>query len=173
MLRLACNELMNEMPTRRLMGEKDGDCKSPVPLTCVCAKPVTTSGMGSHPLLGRQVQSGPGRTIPKGVAGPTNTRPRPSLPMRGSTYCVKSSAIRREQTVRSRQRVRRCFIEVRGTRCEVRPMFIEVRGARCEVRPMLIEVRGTTDAYRGARYEVRGTTDAHRRYEGARYLLHC
>jgi hypothetical protein len=58
----------------------------PVPLTCVCEKPLTASGMGAQPALGNTPQSGPGFTIPKGMAGPGNVRPTPSLPMRGSTY---------------------------------------------------------------------------------------
>ena len=62
-------------------------CPPPVPLTCVCEKPVTTSGIGAQPALGSTVQSGPGLHIPKGIDGPGNVRPTPTLPMRGSTYC--------------------------------------------------------------------------------------
>lgn len=62
-------------------------CPPPVPLTCVCEKPVTTSGIGAQPALGFTVQSGPGLHMPKGIDGPGKVRPTPSLPIRGSTYC--------------------------------------------------------------------------------------
>jgi hypothetical protein len=56
-----------------------------VPLTWVCEKPVTTSGIGAQPALGLTVQSGPGLHMPKGMEGPGNVLPTPSLPIRGST----------------------------------------------------------------------------------------
>ncbi len=65
-------------------------CPPPVPLTCVCEKPLTASGMGAQPALGIERQSGPGFTMPKGMDGPMNVRPNPSLPMRGSTWPHRS-----------------------------------------------------------------------------------
>ena len=61
-------------------------CPPPVPLTWVCEKPFTASGIGAQPALGIDTPSGPGFTIPKGAHGPIKVRPTPTLPMRGSTY---------------------------------------------------------------------------------------
>ena len=74
-------------------------CPPPVPLTWVCEKPVTTSGIGAHPALGFTVQSGPGLHRPKGIDGPGKVRPTPSLPMRGSTYCHTCAIMATEATV--------------------------------------------------------------------------
>ena len=67
-------------------------CPPPVPLTWVCEKPSTGIGIGAQPALGwfddrPSPQSGPGFTMPKGMDGPGNVRPTPTLPMRGSTNC--------------------------------------------------------------------------------------
>ena len=61
-------------------------CPPPVPLTCVCEKPVTGSGIDAHPAFGNTPQSGPGFTMPKGMQGPGNVRPTPTDPIFGSTY---------------------------------------------------------------------------------------
>jgi hypothetical protein len=53
--------------------------------------------MGAHPALGCTPQSGPGFTIPKGIDGPGNVRPTPTLPIRGSTYFQVCASVRHRQ----------------------------------------------------------------------------
>ena len=80
----------------------------PVPLTCVCEKPVTTSGIGAQPAFGFTVQSGPGLHIPNGIEGPGNVRPTPSLPIRGSTYvqtCATPAKARARKLIVSSNRL--------------------------------------------------------------------